>query len=43
MSHFFNYCKIFGDAFSADAFPKFMCAIVTSIFVHAVAKNQEHL
>ncbi|MFH3939160.1 EpsG family protein [Acinetobacter nosocomialis] len=36
---FLTTAKFFGDAFSADAFPKFMCAIVTSIFVYVVANK----
>ncbi|UYQ18539.1 EpsG family protein [Acinetobacter baumannii] len=36
---FLTAAKLFGDTFSSDTFPKFMCAIVTSIFVYVVAKK----
>lgn len=36
---FLTTAKFFGDTFSSDAFPKFMCAIVTGIFVYVVAKR----
>jgi len=36
---FLMTAKLFGSLFSASAFPKFMCAIVTGIFVYVVAKH----